>query len=578
MLARFSSWKRPYTRLGLSAIMAVFMLAGCAHQNMLPGGPGTVTAVPEPPSDPEARLQFHILAGELAVQRGLARQAAEHYFKAMQVSDDPAVAERATRMALLANDMTSARQAAMRWAQLDTHSLRARKVAARLALTDGDVAAATANARAVIRLDPDGKEAAFKSLATLFSSEKAHSGTALQVMKQLVRDDPDLAAAHYAEGVLAMHFEQYGTASASANRALALDPNLTDAYLLKAGALLEQDDTAQAARLMNEAFRRAPRDLDLRLGYARLLLKAEHESAAKKQFEAVLMRQRDNPEALYALGLLAIDGRQNEQARKYFMRLRRAGARPNSSAYYLGRIEELEGHYADALTWYEKVTSGPQALNAVLRKAFVMAKLGRLDDARDFLQEVRKNNPALARRLYQAEGQLLYGAHRYQDAIGVYDKALVDFGDDADLLYGRAMAETEAGRIEDAVADLRRIIDANGKDARALNALGYILSNHSTDYQKALGYVERAFQLTPDDAAVIDSMGWIQYRLGNSQKALSYLRSAYAKSPDAEIAAHLGEVLWVLGQRDEAQRVWQDGLKADPGNAAIREAEKRLTQ
>lgn len=567
-------------RVVLSVAVAALVLGGCAYQDarMAGAGSATVTATPQPLPDPESRLQFHILAGELAVQRGLTSDAAQQYLDAMQLSSDPDVAERATRMALLANDMQGARRAADRWAKLDADSLRAREIAARLALTDGDAAATIANARAVIRLDPDGKAAAFNELAVLFSSEEKHTDTAIDVMRRLVADHPRLAAAHYAQGVLEMHFEQYQAAAASADRALALKPDLTDAYLLKAGALLQQGDVQHADSLMAKAFRRAPRDLDLRLGYARLLLKADRRDAASREFQVVLRRQPDNPQALYALGLLAIDAHHNDQAQGYFKRLRRTGARPNSSAYYLGRIEELEGHYAKALGWYDKVTDGSQALNAVLRKAFVLSKLGRLDEARDFLQQMRETNPALARRLYTAEAELLYEAHRYPDAIGVYDKALADFSDDPDLLYGRAMAETEAGRIDQATQDLRRIIDTNGKDARALNALGYILTNHSTDYQVALGYIQRALDLTPDDAAVIDSMGWVQYRLGHPTKALTYLQSAYRKSPDAEIAAHLGEVLWVLGRRDEAHQVWQDGLKKDPGNTSIRAAVKRLTQ
>lgn len=562
------------------AIFGIFLLLyGCAGTGQR--APGAATVVTKPfQMNAQDQVRYHVLAGELAVQKGLTKEAAKQYVQAAEVSSDAAVAERATRLALIADDSGGAQIAARRWAALDPGNLQAHEAEARLSVQAGDEEGALNGARAVVRLDPDGAGAAFRKLAVLFAGIEKHSDLALKVMHTLVAEHPNLAGAHYAEGVLEQHYQHSAEALASANRAITLEPDLTEAYLLKANTLLGQGKTVQANRVMQRMFARHPGDTGLRLNYGRMLAAANHPQEARAQFQAILAQEPDNGDARYALALLALDQGNSAAARRRFLHLYEAGQHRDASAYYLGRIEEQSKRYSNALAWYKRVQGGPQALDAALHQAEMMARLGQLDRALDFLRSLRSDNPQVAQQLYLSEAQLLFDAARYQDAIKTYDQALQDYPDDPSLLYGRAIAEAQTGHAAQAEADLKSVIHSHPNNARALNALGYILSNYSTRYREALGYIRQALKLTPNDPAVIDSMGWVQYRLGQLQLARTYLERAFHASspPDAEIAAHLGEVLWQLGRHEQARKVWRQGLAQSPENQAIQATMKRLTQ
>lgn len=562
------------------AILGVFLLLyGCAGTGRHPPGAAAVTVKPFV-MNARDRVRYHVLAGELAVQKGLTKEAAKQYVQAAKTSGDPDVAERATRLALAVGDDQGAQMAARRWATLAPRNLQAHQAEARLSVQAGDMQGALDGARAVIKLDPDGPGAAFRKLAVLLAGIDGHADLALGVMHKLVAEHARLAEAHYAEGVLAQDYQRATEALASANRAITLEADLTEAYLLKANSLLNQGKTAQANRVMQRVFARNPGDTGLKLNYGRMLAAANHPKAARAQFQAVLRQEPDNGDAHYALALLALDQGDTASARRGFMRLYNAGKHRDSSAYYLGRIQEQNRRYSKALTWYKRVQTGPHALDAALRQAEMMARLGQLNDALRFLRTLRSANPQVAQQFYVGEAQLLFNAARYQDAVKTYDQALQDYPDDPNLLYGRAITEVKLGHAERAEADLKRVIRSHPQDARALNALGYILSNHSTRYREALGYIRKALKLTPNDPAVIDSMGWVQYRLGQLQLARTYLERAFHASspPDAEIAAHLGEVLWKLGRHEQARKIWQQGLSQSPENPAIQATMKRLTQ
>jgi len=563
---------RRWALLGLLAL-----LSGCATTGQAPRQPAA-KAKPLVMSARD-RAGYHVLAGEMALQKGLHKTAAEQYLQAARASGDPDVAERATRLALAAGDMSAAQAAVRRWAALAPGDLQAHQAEARLSVQTGHEQSALEGARAVLRLDPDGAGPAFRKLAVLFAGLDRHAGLALRVMRRLVHEHDKLAAAHYARAVLEQHYGRTAQALASADRAITLEPSLSEAYLLKANALLDQGKMAQANRLMQRQFARYPGNTGLRLNYGRMLAVANHPKAARAQFKAVLSQEPDNADARFALALLELDQNRLVSARRELRKLYASGQHRDASAYYLGRLDEQNRRYARALTWYKRVQGGAHALDAALHQAEMMARLGQLQQALGFLRTLRSNNPQAAQNLYLGEAQLLFQAHRYQEAVKTYDQALKDYPDDPDLLYGRALAEVKAGHAARAEADLKRIIAAHPKDARALNALGYVLSNHSARYRQARRYIRRALELTPNDAAVIDSMGWVEYRLGHLQLARSYLERAFhaVTPPDPAIAAHLGEVLWKLGQHGQARKVWKQGLSQAPDNAVIQATMKRLT-
>lgn len=532
---------------------------------------------PAPPLSVQSQAHYHILAAELALQRGRSKIAAKQYLKALRLAPSDELAQRTVHIALFTNDIALEREATERWVIISPDNIDAWKASARVDLQDGKRAAALNDAEHVLKLDPDGPGSGMRQIAVLFSNDTAHADDAMAIMDTLVKHHSGLADAYYAKGLLAMRYDHLETARKSAEKALSIDPGLLEASLLKAGVEIKTGHARQADRTMGRVFARAPRNASLHIAYARLLLDANETQRAAQQFSKVLSFDPKNPDALYAKGLLALEANQTIRARRFFLRLLRTGQRSDEAAYYLGRIDENRGHYKQALHWYQQVSGGPQALDAVLRRARMQARLGHLKRARQFLQSLRERNPQLAPRFYLEEGELLTQAGHYREAAGLYRHAVQAFPRNDDLRYGLAMALESNGEHEQARGVLQRMVKDDPDNARALNALGYLMTNQTDQYQKARGYIQRALKITPTDPAVIDSMGWVEHRLGHNQKALTYLQRAYDKMPDPEVAAHLGAVLWELGRHQQARKVWNKALKAHPHNPALKSTIQHYT-
>lgn len=566
----------------LPAWACLILIAGCAGvpDGTEPGEPEPSVAaqIPAPPLNRRAELEFHILAGEIAIQRGHRAQAAESYLAALEFSRDPELARRATRIALFAGDPQLAYRAAQTWSEVEPQSLDAHKTAARLALRAHAREPLATHSAAVIGLHSDGPGAGFLELADVLSGEPGAGEIALEVIGELVTEHPDLPEAHYAHGLLAIRYERLDTADAAASRALELRPDWPEAVLLRAGVLVRQGRVETADELVAGLGGTRAERVEHHLQYARLLIDAERAEAAADQFERVLALEPDNTDARYGLGVLALSLEQYDRAETAFNRLYDSGRRRNDAAFYLGAIAEHREDYAAARRWYGRVRDGAHLFEAQVRAAHTYYEAGDLARARSELERLREQRPDMAERLYVAEGELLYRAQRYEEALALYNQALENYPGDSDLLYARSLIWERLGNIERAEADLRSVLSKEPDDPRALNALGYMLSNHSERYQEAYDYIERALEADPGNPVIVDSMGWIHYRLGNLEKAREYLEQAYAEIQDPEVAAHLGEVLWKLGDRERAREIWSEARAEDPDHPVLRETVQRLAQ
>ncbi|HED16621.1 MAG TPA: tetratricopeptide repeat protein, partial [Gammaproteobacteria bacterium] len=235
-------------------------------------------------------------------------------------------------------------------------------------------------------------------------------------------------------------------------------------------------------------------------------------------------------------------------------------------------------HFDQAIQWYTQVQTGERGLDAQFRVASLLGRKGDVEAARRFLYELQKQNPELSLQTYLAEIEILNTAGRYADAMTVATAALEKKPKQVDLLYARSLVAEKTGDMKTAEADLRSILNIEPENAHALNALGYMLSNHTQRYQEALDYIERALKLLPDEPAVIDSIGWINYRMGNLPQAEQYLRRAYVLNKDAEIASHLAEILWAQGKKEEARALLKEAAKRDPDSPYLKEMHDRLKQ
>ncbi|MDP3139064.1 MAG: tetratricopeptide repeat protein, partial [Burkholderiaceae bacterium] len=249
---------------------------------------------------------------------------------------------------------------------------------------------------------------------------------------------------------------------------------------------------------------------------------------------------------------------------------------PDAARFYLGQLNEERERYGEALKWFGAIGPGEHYISARTRYAGVLAKQGRLPEARNYLQQSSAQDSQQRVRLVQAEAQLLRDAHEYQEAFNLLGEALAKQPDAPDLLYDHAMAAEKVNRIDVLETNLRRLIKAQPENAHAYNALGYTLADRNERLPEARTLIETALQFAPEDPFIMDSMGWVLYRLGQHKEGLAYLQRAFALRPDAEIAAHLGEVLWHLGQREQARKIWADMLKEHPKNEALQNAIKRF--
>ncbi|KAA2284156.1 tetratricopeptide repeat protein [Arenimonas fontis] len=511
-----------------------------------------------------------LMAGEFALQEGDLETASQYYLAAALASDDPALAERATRIAQAAGQPEQAARAAARWRELAPESPAMRGLSLLLALQRGDPEQATALAEEL--LDMPGEQGFATLLGGLREAGGEAAPAALDVLRRL-RGHPALPedlAAWLALAGLARRLGDRELSDRWVEDGMRRFPEDPRARLLQASAQREAGDTGGAratlaglgdpADLAPDVLRLAANELALLgdpLQAAQWLARGPQDDASYRRRAGWLVQAGDRAglQALYA------------EVRA------EAAVPPPARRLLLGHLAEALGLWDEAAEWYDGLPIGQARHLALLRRAGVLARLGRHEEGVAGLHELQVDESAdgeLRRDAYVLESALHEAAGDLPAARRSLDQGLAVFEDDPELLYARALANERADRVEEALADLRRLLQDNPDDARALNAYGYTLADRRGRWQEALPYIERALALDPDSPATLDSMGWVLFRLGRGGEALDYLRRAWEAHKDAEIAAHLGEVLWALGRQAEARAIWEHGRHLDPDNRAIR--------
>jgi len=553
-------------------LLMVLALGGCSSLQPAPG------SAPEPESildkDVGSQAVYHLLVAEVAGQRDDLDLAAREYLAAAKVADDPAVAERAARVALYASRDDLAREAAERWLKLDPGAADGHRVLALIALRDGKSDQAYNEFKESLPKAADARDEALGQIGALLAQQTS-GGAALDVATRLAKDFPDSRMAHYARAQVALQSQDPSTAVDALDRALDLSPGWRSAQLLRVEALLAANRSREALAALRGLLSKNPNDYDLRLRYARTLVNLSRTDQALSQFRQLLHQRPDDDRVIYAAALLALDAGQQADARSWFERLLAMDVHSDAAHYYLGRMAEQNGKLEEARRQYE-LAGGSYRQESQLRSAVLEARGGDLPGARKRLETIRRNDPDAAPDAFAVEGELLRDAGRLADSVDVFSRALKDYPDNTDLLYGRAMTRVMMDHIDSAVADFRAVLDHDPGNVNALNALGYTLADSGRKLDEAERLVKKAYAQRPDDPAIIDSMGWVAYRQGRLSEAENYLRQAYKAAPQPDIAAHLGEVLWRMGRHDEAESIWQKALRASPGSEVLQETMDRL--
>lgn len=522
----------------------------------------------------EAVLYEYLLA-EIAGQRGSVGLSAQAYADLAKRTRDPRIAKRATEIALYARMPNAAIESARIWYETEPSSMQALQTLTSLLINSKRHGEALPYLQKLLAAEGSGAADGFMQLSRLLanSQDKALS---LTLVQQLAEPYPKLAQAHFAVAQAAAAADQRELALAEVRTASELKPDWEPAVLLEA-QLLQRQSTALALQRLAAFLNRYPKAKDVRMNYARLLVTEAKYPEARAEFQTLSRDFPDNVDVVFAVGVLSLQLQDYALAEANFKRLLVLPYRDrNTVRLYLGQVAEEQKNYADALRWYEEVASGEQYLQAQIRYAQVLNKQGKLDAARAHLHQIEAGTSQARAQLLLTEAQMLRDANRAREAFDLIGSALESMPDQPELLYDYAMLAEKLERMDLLELSLKKLISLQPDHAHAYNALGYSLADRNVRLPEAQELIEKALQLSPDDPFIIDSMGWLLYRSGKNKEALEYLRKAYSTRPDPEIAAHLGEVLWVAGERGEAERIWLEATKKTPGNDALNSAIKRF--
>lgn len=542
----------------------------------------TRTGDPIPPVELSPQLMYRLLASEIAAQRGQIGSAAATYLSLARETRDPRIARRATELALAERSLEQALPAAQLWHELAPESPLAAQTIESLWMTTGRFVEAEPLLRKRLehaRIERTLPEIYDRIARTLARSNEAAAGLAM--LERLASPDADQPAARLALAAVAHASGDLPRAAAEAEAALQLDPANEQAAILAARYVAQTPRGVDGATAVLQAYlEREPTGIEARFALARLLNAGGSHDAAREQFEIALRQEPDSPPILLSLAQLAWQMKQPKVAEDYVRRylgLPDTVQRDNAPAHlFMGQLAEEDGRIDEAIGWYSRVDRGEQFMPALTRRAVLMAKTGRVDEARAMLRNTSVPSARARVQLTAAEAAMLREAGREQEAYEVLASALERMPENVELLYDHAMAAERLDRLDVTEASLRRLISLRPDHAHAYNALGYTLADRGLRLEEAQSLIEKALELSPDDGQILDSMGWVLFRRGRTDEAIEYLEKAWQRLPDAEIGAHLGEALWRAGRFEEARSIWNQAAANDPDNRVLKETVARL--
>lgn len=561
--------------LGLAITLAFPLAAHAQPSAATSSGPAQQAATP-PEQELSARILYTFLLAEIAGARGELGISLQAYMDLAQRTQDPRIARRATEIALFARNTQAASEAARIWAKTDPSSEEAKRVLAGvLAGGDGQLEQVQGQLARLLASAPEQIENHLLGLNRAFTrvADKQAVRTVINNLTEPYLNHPE---AHFARAQAAITADDAIDALAEIDNALQLRADWEPATLFKSQLLSQSGADAESLKLLEDYLGRKPDSRNARLSYARALVSAKQFDPARREFRSLLEAAPEDRDLMYAVGLLSAQLDDFDTATPLLAgALKAQHPESNSIRLNLGQIADRNGRPDEAIKWYGDVEQGQHYVDAQFRIANILAQQGKMDAARKHLQALQTTESTRS-RLILAEAQMLRNAGQTQEAYSVIDNGLRDDPDNADMLYESAMLAERLGKLQVMEGRLRKLIALDPDHAHAHNALGYSFADRGVNLEEAEALIIRALELTPNDPFILDSLGWVRFRRGDSAEALTHLERAYGLRPDPEIAAHIGEVLWTLDRRQDASRIWSEALEAHPENSALKEAMQRL--
>jgi tetratricopeptide (TPR) repeat protein len=567
----------------LALLSAAALLSGC--QTLAPSSPDGTPPV-EDPSLTSATAQpqlyrpfseatvYALLSAELAGQRNRFDLALDNYTEQALLTGDAGVAERGFRIAEYLGADQAALDTGLQWAKSAPDNIDAQRAAAVQLARAGRYDESMVFMEKVLRHQGD-THFDFLALSAAESDPDTRAGL-LQSFDRLLVKYPDNSQLQFGKALLLQQNNQPEEALALLEQQSS-DDRPVAAILLQARLLQGFERSDEALALLKQSIKKNPDERRLRLTYARLLVSEERLDEAKREFTALLQQNPEDDDLRFSLALVCLEGEAWKEAIVYLEELIERGAHVDAAHYNLARAYEELNDLPNALFEFGQVGPGNEYLPAQSRRTELLFEHRRGEEAASQLKQARLDQPDYTIQLYLIEAEAWSRNEQTERAWNVLQQALKAYPDDLNLLYSRAMLAEKRNDLPLLEKDLRFILEREPDNAMALNALGYTLADQTTRYDEAKRLIDQAHQLNPQDPAVLDSLGWINYRLGNLAEAETWLRRALKQMPDAEVAAHLGEVLWAQGKQSEARQVWAEAYKEDADNDILRDTLLRLT-
>jgi tetratricopeptide (TPR) repeat protein len=542
-------------------------------RRILANQPPPASNLPDTALDQE--LLFKFLLSEIAGQRGNMQLAAQGYLEMARATRDPRLARRAAEIATYARLQGVALESARLWYELDKGNPQARQSLVGLLLSGNKLSEAKPHLQAIVNADGNPAQG-FMQLHSLMSKHPDKQAV-LAVVKDLAQGYKQMPEAHFAVAQSAYAAGKHELALAEVREAMRLRPEWEIGALLQAQMLQQAQSTQKALEYLRGFLDGHPKAREARANYARLLINDKQLEQARAQYQIMLQEQPANADVVVTIGLLSLQLDDFETAEMNLKRGLELNYRdPDTLRFYIGQSYEERKRYRDAMHWYTQVAEGDQYIAAQARYAFLLGRDNKLAEARQYLQNVKVQSDEQRAVLIQAEAQLLREARNYRESYDLLAGALEKLPENADLLYDSALAAEKLDKLDVVETNLRKLIKLKPDHAQAYNALGYTLADRTDRLVEAKEYIEKALALAPEDPFILDSMGWVHFRLGDHQEGLTYLERAYKVRPDPEIAAHLGELLWVRGRQSDAEKLWRESQKEHPDNELLLDTMNRF--
>jgi len=560
------------------------MLAACAamqpenqpsaEQTIEPAAQLELKKMPEIKTAIDPDVLFLLMTAEIAGQRGQYALALDGYLRAANKIKDVEVIKRAAKIAVYLQDMPKLERSLQLWMEVDPDNLEAHYLLAIEAIKSGNKSRAIESLDFILAQDDSDFES--NILAMLKGLQKrADLALAYQVFEALSIKYPDNEKLYFVQALMDAQSKRNRQAQLKIAKALVLEPNWVKALLLQAQLYIVQGKLAEATEVLQRADTVKPR-MQIREQIAQLLMQQGRFDEAQDVLQNLIVQAPDNNELKFKLALVYLQVDKEVEARDILRALVDDPAYRDRAAFYLGRIEAKARHAKKALEWFDGIGADPYKYEAGISSILILMDEQRFKEGLLRVQRMQMEYPQKKSDLVLIESEIYSQMQDYVKAFDVLTEALLEDADNHKILYARALIAEKLDKLDVLEGDLKYILEKNPNNVSALNALGYTLVDKTNRYAEAKVYLDKAIALKPNDAIIMDSYGWLLFKLNKVSEAYQYLRRAYDLEPQAEIAAHLVDVLWVMGKESEARAILSDALQKNPSDSLLIEVKERL--